>query len=525
LLEDGGGEVTMKIRRITDCILVGFLLSAALGQRSSAEAQANPAAVAARQWCQTNEGQILAEYLQFLRIPNVSRDISNVRRNAEHLVQMMEKRGLHPCLLEVDEAPPLVYGELLSPGATATYVFYAHYDGQPVDPKEWATPPFEPALRTARLDKGGEVVPFPGEGQSFNPEWRIYARAASDDKAPILAILSALDALNAAGMKPRANLKFAFDGEEEIGSPHLKEILRANIELLRGDLWLICDGPEHASGRQTAVFGVRGIQPLEVTVYGANRELHSGHYGNWAPNPAMMLAQLLASMKDGEGRVLVEHFYDGVLPLSDMERKAVDEIPDTDIEQMHGLWLARVEGGGKKLAELINLPSLNIRGLSSGRTGSQAATIIPSSATVAIDMRLVKGVTRDQTVARLVDHIRKQGFYVTSSELDKATRRQHDKVALVVVDAAGANAVRTPMDIPVAQKVIAALRSVRTPLVLQPTTGGTLPLDVIEETLGVPTITVPIANYDNNQHTKDENIRLQNLWNGIEVQAALLMMD
>jgi acetylornithine deacetylase/succinyl-diaminopimelate desuccinylase-like protein len=239
----------------------------------------------------------------------------------------------------------------------------------------------------------------------------------------------------------------------------------------------------------------------------------------------MMLAQLLASMKDGEGRVLVEHFYDGVLPLSDMERKAVAEIPDTDVEQMRGLWLARTDGGGKKLAELINLPSLNIRGLSSGRTGSQAATIIPSSATAAIDMRLVKGVTREQAIARLVAHIRKQGFYVTTSEPDEATRLQHDKVALVVVDAAGANAVRTPMDMPIAQKVIAALRSVRTPLVLQPTTGGTLPLDVIEETLGVPTITVPIANHDNNQHTKNENIRLQNLWNGIEVQAALLMME
>ena len=130
------------------------------------------------------------------------------------------------------------------------------------------------------------------------------------------------------------------------------------------------------------------------------------HYGNWAPNPALMLAQLLASMKDGEGRVLVEHFYDGVLPLSDMERQAVAEIPDTDVEQMRDLWLARTEGGGKKLAELITLPSLNIRGLSSGRTGGQLATIIPSSATAAIDMRLVKGVTREQAVARLVDHIR-----------------------------------------------------------------------------------------------------------------------
>src|SRR5205085_4253305 len=148
------------------------------------------------------------------------------------------------------------------------------------------------------------------------------------------------------------------EGEEEIGSEHLADVLETNRDLLRADLWLICDGPQHSSGRQTLMFGARGVQSLEITVYGARAELHSGHYGNWAPNPAMMLARLLASMKDDQGNVLVEHFYDGVQPLSEIEKKALAEIPDFDEQLKKELWLGRTEGSGRSLAELITLPSL-----------------------------------------------------------------------------------------------------------------------------------------------------------------------
>ena len=211
-------------------------LCAALAIPQPAAAQDNPAARAAREWRQAREPQLLAEYFEFLKIPNVSRDTVNVRHNAEHLLRMMEKRGLKPRLLEVPGASPAVYGEILAPGAAHTYVFYAHYDGQPVNPKDWATPPFEPVLRTARLDKGGRVVPLPAPGQRLDPEQRIYARSASDDKAQIFAMLAALDSINAAGLKPRANVKFIFEGEEEIDSPHLDKILAANKELLKADL-------------------------------------------------------------------------------------------------------------------------------------------------------------------------------------------------------------------------------------------------------------------------------------------------
>ena len=260
-------------------------------------------------------------------------------------------------------------------------------------------------------------------------------------------------------------------------------------------------------------------------MYGPNRELHSGHYGNWAPNPAMMLAQLLASMKDADGRVLVEHFYDGVVPLGELEKKAIAEAPDNDSNLMREFGLARVDAGGRKLAEMINQPSLNVRGMASAQIGAQAANAIPSTATAAIDLRLVRGVTKEGQVARVTEHIRKQGYYLVNVDPDEKTRLAYPRIAKVAVDAGGYNAVRTKMDLPAAEKLVATARSVRSPVVLQPTSGGSVPLDMIIDILGTNTIQVPAVNYDNNQHSANENVRLQNLWNAIELQAALLMME
>lgn len=454
----------------------------------------------------------------------MSRDLPNVRRNADYLMREMQRRELRPRLLEVPGASPAVYGEILVPGATHTYVFYSHYDGQPLDPKEWTTPPFEPTLRSDRLDRGGKVVSLPAAGQRIDPQWRLGARSASDAKGSVFSILTAVDALKAAGLQPRANIKFIFEGEEEMESPNLGRILEANKELLKADLWFICDGPEDPSGRLTVLFGARGIQRLEVTVYGPNRALHSGHYGNWAPNPGLMLSQLLASMKDGEGRVLVAHFYDDVVPLNAMELQAVADSSSDDV-QKKDLGLGRVDGGGQSLGELINLPSLNLRGLSSGRVGDQAANVIPTTATAAIDMRLVKGVTKEGQVSRLIEHIKKQGYFIVTADPDDAMRLAHPKIARVVVEDGGYNAARTPMDLPLAQQVLATARSVRSPLAVKPTSGGSTPLDTIETVLGTHTISIAIANYDNNQHSSNEDIKLQNLWNGFETHAALIMME
>lgn len=471
-----------------------------------AQAQPNPAAAAAHQWRAAHEQAILAEFMDLLAIPNLASDQPNIRRNAAAVSAILEKRGVKTQLLEVPfeatTAPPVVYGAIESPGAARTVIFYAHYDGQPLDPKEWVTPPWHPVLR----------------------DGRIYARSASDDKAPIIAIATALDALRAAGIPLRSNIKFVFEGEEEAGSPHLASILAKYKDLLTSDVWLICDGPVHQSRRQQIVFGARGITQLDITVYGPKRELHSGHYGNWAPNPAMMLARLLASMKDDDGRVTIDRFYDGIEPLSETERRAVADAPDVDRDLMRELWLGSTEGGGKKLVELLNLPSLNIRGMSAARTGAQASNVTPATATATIDIRLVKGIDHDTAARRVVEHIRKQGYYVVDRDPDPQTRMTHAKVAKVIVESGGYNAARMSMDLPISQLVLRTAESARGPVVKLPTMGGSVPLYMIEETLHAPTITVPIANHDNNQHSFDENIRLENLWDGIDLLAALLAM-
>src|SRR6185503_2963915 len=184
------------------------------------------------------------------------------------------------------------FGELITPGASRTIGFYAHYDGQPVDTSKWVTDPFKPTLRDKPIEAGGRVITFPKPGEKFDPEARLYARSASDDKSPIIAMLAALDALKASKQGLTANLKFLFDGEEEAGSPHLGDIVKRNASLLGADVWICADGPVHQTRRQQLYFGVRGIVKVDITVYGANRALHSGHYGNWSPNPAMMLAKL-----------------------------------------------------------------------------------------------------------------------------------------------------------------------------------------------------------------------------------------
>jgi len=477
-----------------------------------------------------SEHRILQEFIHLLSIPNVAADHDNIIRNAALIMEMMRQRGLNPQLLEAKDqppAPPAVFAEWKVSGATRTLVFYAHYDGQPTDPRHWSgSLPWQPLLRSAALEAGGKALPLPKGGEAINPEWRLYARSASDDKAAVQAILTAFDALRASGLKPTSNIKFFFEGEEEAGSPHLAEILTQYKQLLQADAWIMCDGPVNQTGRKQVVFGARGDTNVDVTVYGAKRPLHSGHYGNWAPNPAMLLARLLASMKDEAGRITISDWYADVEPLGEAERRAIAEAPQYDAELRARLGIARAEGGGRSLLELLNQPSLNINGISSGDVGSLARNVIPTTASVVLDLRLVKGNDHHRQVARLTDHIRRQGYYVTDHEPTDAERLEHPLIARVKERPGGYNAERTRMDLPVSLSVVKAVQTVsEQPIVKLPTLGGSLPLSIFRERLGVPTIIVPIANYDNNQHAEDENIRLQNLWDGIEIMAAIMRMS
>jgi acetylornithine deacetylase/succinyl-diaminopimelate desuccinylase-like protein len=489
----------------------------------------SPELLAIRKYEQQHAGNIMNEFAAFLALPNVAADTSGLQKNAAFIMDMMNKRGIQKVQLlnaATIAVPPAVYGEVTVRGAKQTLIFYAHYDGQPVNPAQWAKGlgPFLPRLFSAAIDKGGDNIPFPDDGK-FNSDWRIYSRGASDDKSGVDAILNAYDAIKKSGLTPGCNLIFFFEGEEEAGSVHLNEIMEKYKPLLQSDLWIICDGPVHQSGKKQIVMGVRGDAHIDLTVYAAKRPLHSGHYGNWAPNPAMMLAKLLASMKDDNGRVTVKGFYDDVTPLSAAEKKALDEVPSADEQMKNELGINTTEMPGITLSEAINQPSLNINGMQSGNVGKLASNQVPTFATAVIDLRLVLGNDWKRQQQKVTDHIKSMGYYVTDHEPTDDERKKYAKIIKVINGNDGYNAQRTPMDLPIIKKVIAAVKTTTgDQVVLQPTSGGSLPLFLFEKYLGAKTVSVPIANHDNNQHAENENIRLGNLFDGIETMGALMIM-
>jgi acetylornithine deacetylase/succinyl-diaminopimelate desuccinylase-like protein len=262
-----------------------------------------------------------------------------------------------------------------------------------------------------------------------------------------------------------------------------------------------------------------------LTVYGANRPLHSGHYGNWSPNPALLLAKLLASMKDDRGNITIKGWNDDVEPLGTLEKQALADAPQIDEELKRELGLSYTEGGGKSLLDLINMPSLNINGIKSGDVGALARNVIPTTANAVLDLRLVKGNDVTRQVEKLERHIELQGYYVIDHDPTDAERLQHPLIAKLIHLNGGYNAQRTKMDLPICLRVVDAVQAAsKDPVVRMPTLGGSLPLSIISDALDIPTITVPVANYDNNQHAENENIRLQNLWDGIEIYASLMTM-
>jgi acetylornithine deacetylase/succinyl-diaminopimelate desuccinylase-like protein len=430
-------------------------------------------------------------------------------------------------LLPITGRGPVVFGKLIAPNARRTIIFYAHYDGQPVDAAAWTDgKPFEPVLRTGSLESGGQRIPLPSNSPQhpaiYNDEWRIYARSASDDKSPIVALLAALDALRAKNIPLGVNLKLILEGEEEDGSPNLERVLLGHRNLLDADVLITGDGPVHQSGRPLIFFGNRGILGLQITTYGAIRALHSGHYGNWAPNPDLALARLLTSMKAEDGHVLIDGFYDDVAPLGSAEKAALDAMPNNDAELQRELQFAKPEGGGRRLMELLQFPSLNIRGVRSAYVGEQAQNVVPEKAVAALDVRLVKGEEPDTKFEQVVQHIRKQGFFVTANEPTKEERLSYGLIARVTKDPFNYPASRTAMDLPASQALIKVARdATHNECVIAPMLGGSVPMYIFEN-VKLPWVGVPIVNYDNHQHSSDENLRLGNLWSGVEMYGAIL---
>ena len=477
----------------------------------------NPAAIAgqADAWRHQHEQQILGEFANLLAIPNLASDTSNIRRNAEAIRAMLEKRGLTTQLLALPDAPPIVVGDLSGPHAQRTIAFYAHYDGQPVDAAKWRSDPWKPIMRdSARRDVDWQNT------RPIDPEWRLYARSAGDDKAPIIGMLAALDALRASEVKPSVNLRFVFEGEEEAGSPHLARYLEKYSKVLRPDAWVLCDGPVHQSRRMELFFGARGVADLEMTVYGPARGLHDGHYGNWVANPIVRLTHLIDSMRDENGRILIKNFYDDVTPPGQAELAALKAIPDVETDLRKEFQIGTTEGNGKHLNELLLLPALNLRGIEAGHVGEKASNTIQPEARASIDFRLVPNETPESIKPLVERHVEGQGYHIVRDPPDAGTRMQNPKVVRLVWGA-GYPPARTSLDLPLSREISAIITAAGHRPVKLPTVGGSIPMYLFQQPNNTPVIGLPIANHDDNQHAADENLRLQNLWDGIDIYAAL----
>ncbi len=469
-------------------------------------------------WTAQHEREIVDELMQLVSIPNVAGNDADMRRNADFLATLFARRGFKVETTSGAGAP-VVFATLDVPSPTGTLTLYIHYDGQPVDASEWTRcKPFAPCIY-------GPSGPIASEEarRGLSPSWRVYGRSASDDKGPIVAVLNAVDALRATGRGPTWNLRVVLDGEEEAGSRNFLAFASARAADLKADLAITLDGPRHPSGRPTLYYGTRGGAGMTITVYGAKNDLHSGNYGNWAPDPSLHLARLLASMKDDKGRVTVENFYRDVVPLTPTELRALNEMPNVEAALRQDFLVALPERGEERLERKLNEPTLSILAMESGGgLSAPARSAIPSSASARIEMRLVNGLNPATQNNLVIAHIRKQGYFVIEgrdpSDLERLTHAYLARVDL----RAGSVAPRVSMDEPMANAVVAALVKDGRELARQPTLGGSMPFSTFSARM--PTVGFSMVNHDNNQHGPDENLRLQNLWEGIEMMAAILTM-
>jgi acetylornithine deacetylase/succinyl-diaminopimelate desuccinylase-like protein len=468
-------------------------------------------------WTAAHEKAIVDELRGLVSLPNVAGNDADMRRNADRLQALFTARKFK---VETVGGPgaPVVFASLDVPNAAGTLTFYIHYDGQPVDAKEWTRcQPFTPCLWSA----SGPVPDDPAR-TTFDPDWRLYGRSTSDDKGPIVAFLNAVDALRATGSGPTWNLRVVLDGEEEAGSANFRRFATARPAALRTDLAVTLDGPRHPSGRSTVYFGVRGGAGVTITIYGAKGDLHSGNYGNWAPDPSMRLAKLLATMKDDTGRVLIKDFYRDVRPLTPTERTALASAPEVESLLAREFAVATPERPDERLEVKLNQPTLSVLEMST--SGIPGRSAIPGSATARLEVRMVKDLVPETQNALITEHVKAQGYFVVSGREPTDEERRTHRLIARVDPRRGSPASRVSMDDPKAQAVVKALTMRGVPPVQLPTLGGSMPFGTFSDEYAMPTVGVSIVNYDNNQHGPDENLRLRNLWEGIEMLAALMTL-
>lgn len=440
---------------------------------------------AVREYVRANRERFLATLVEYVSRPSVSATGEGVTETAEHAAGLMRLVGLDAEVLPTPGAPVVVGHAQGGPPGAPRVLIYGHYDVQPPGPlAEWHSPPFAPEVRDGRL----------------------YGRGTGDNKGQHLAHLFALDALRATRGGLPCPVTVLLDGEEEMGSPHLPWAVERYADRLAADLALWSDGPVHSSGRASLCLGVRGILKFELRAHGASFVAHSGNWGGVAPNPAWRLVELLSSMRDLDGRVLIDGFYDDVRGFTDAEHELLAALPEDTDEVARALGVSALDPpDGRGVYERLSAwPTLSINSLTC-HDGNEHRTVIPNVAVARCDVRLVD----DQRVDRITELL----------------RRHVERVAPDVefVPAGGMEPSRTSAD----SQYLAAIRDGAAeglgepPLVL-PALGGSLPIFVFTGLLGLPCFGLPLANADEANHAPNENLELRWFYAGITASAAIL---
>jgi acetylornithine deacetylase/succinyl-diaminopimelate desuccinylase-like protein len=501
-------------------LVLAGLTSAVLTAPEPAAAQLQPDRI--RSMVERRAPQALELFREYLALPNDAHYPQRMEPLMDWVDGAFAGRRFETEWLTTPGLPLLLAHRRVS-APVATVLVYLQADGQPVDPGAWAQDdPYRAVLRAPDGSGGFSDIPWSRIESEIGEDWRIFARSASDSKGPNIQFLMALDLLEEAGLELDYDLKVIIDFEEELGSPNLPDAVERYRERLAADMLVIFDGPPHYSGAPSLKFGARGIATFTLTTYGPRVPQHSGHYGNYAPNPGMRLAQLLASMKDQAGRVVIPGFYDGI-ELDAETRRILGAVPDDEAEVQDRLGIAEPDHVGTSLQEAVQYPSLNVRGLASAWVGDEVRTIVPSNAVAEVDVRLVRETEGERLLALIRDHVEGQGFHVVSGrDPTDDERRMHPRLARFDGRVSYA-AFRTDFDSPPGQWLDAGMRRLfqREPVKIR-TSGGSIPISPFVATLGVPAVSVPTVNPDNNQHSPDENIRVGSFLEGIAIAVAVL---
>ncbi len=470
-------------------------------------------------------------YRELLGLPNDATYPDDIARLTGWLEAAFTARGFATERLPMPGSDALLATREAA-GAERTVLVYLQADGQPVDPSAWhQESPWTPTLK-ARRD-GGDPASVDGNSTDWetvdwdrihadrDDQWRIFARSASDSKGPIAQFLTALTILDDAGVTPDFHMKVLVDTEEETGSPHLPAAVEEFRDKLAADMLVIFDGPPHVSGEPTLTFGARGIATITLTVFGPRVAQHSGHWGNYVPNPALRLAQILASMKDERGRVTIPGFYDGVA-IDDATRAILEDVPD-DVTALHArMGISEPDAVASTPQEAIQYPSINIRGLSAGWVGAQSRTIIPPTATAEIDVRLVVESDPERLIGLIRQHVERLGYHLTSGPPTDEERARYPRIAGFTSNVSY-RAYRTDFDSEPGRWLSSAIVHLfgTEPIRIR-TSGGSIPISPFVTTLGVPAVQVGTVNPDNNQHSPNENLRLWDFLRGIRIMTGVL---